>query len=148
MTANLGLDKSLITQYFLFIYRGLHGDLGTSIITKRPVLDEFFQRFPATLELGMLALFFAIFLGVPLGILAAIKRNSFFDYFTSFTSLAGYSMPIFWWGLILIIIFSVQLHIFPVSGRMNLIYDIEPITGFMLIDVWLSHEGWPAFIDA
>ncbi len=147
MTANLGFDKPLITQYFLFIYQGLQGDLGTSVITKRPVVDEFFQRLPATLELGIIALLFAITVGMPFGICAAVKRNSFFDYFTSFTSLAGYSMPIFWWGLVLIIIFSVHIHILPVSGRMNLMYDIEPITGFMLIDVWLRGEGMPAFID-
>lgn len=138
---NLGLDKPLVVQYGYFVMNALQGDLGTSIITNLPVWDEFFDRFPATLELGLTAMLWAILLGIPIGVIAAVKRNSFFDYFVMGTSLTGYSMPIFWWALILIIVFSVMLGITPVSGRLSFLYDIEPQTGFMLIDTWLSEDG-------
>ncbi|MBQ47206.1 MAG: dipeptide ABC transporter permease DppB [Zetaproteobacteria bacterium] len=148
MRANLGLDQSLLNQYMQFVGRAVTGDLGTSIISKRPVMEEFLDRFPATVELGFLAMILAIAIGIPVGIVAAVKRNSFLDYFFIGVSLIGYSMPIFWWGLILILVFSVSLGWTPVSGRIDVLYDIEPVTGFMLIDSLLSEEGWPAFWDA
>jgi len=152
MKANLGLDRPIIQQYFSFVGGALQGDLGKSVITKEPVLTEFMDRFPATLELGLAALFFAIVLGIPLGIIAAVKRNSFFDYAFMGTSLVGYSMPIFWWGLILILVFSIFLGWTPVSGRLTVHYDLleslDTLTGFMLIDTLRSEEGWPAFWDA
>jgi dipeptide transport system permease protein len=145
---NLGLNKSLPTQYFIFIKNIASGDLGTSIVSKQPVWKEFKARFPATFELGLFSLFFAILFGIPLGILAALNRNKPLDYGIMGVSLMGYSMPIFWWGLVLILIFSVSLGLTPVSGRISIMYDIEPITGFLLIDSFLSNEGFPAFIDA
>lgn len=148
MRKNLGLDQPLATQYLSFLSRAFQGDLGNSIVSKRPVVEEFFDRFPATLELGFSALLFAVMIGFPLGLLAAIKRNSFFDYLFMGASLIGYSMPIFWWGLILILFFSVGLGLTPVSGRINVIYDITPVTGFMLIDTLLSEEGFESFISA
>lgn len=148
MRAELGLDKPLLEQYFHFVNRALRGDLGTSVISKKPVWDEFLARFPATVELGVVALFWAILLGIPLGIIAAVKRNSFFDYSLMGVSLVGYSMPIFWWGLILILFFSVKLGLTPVSGRMSAEYDIIGSTGLMLIDTLRSQEGFPAFKDA
>jgi dipeptide transport system permease protein len=146
--ARLGLDKSLPEQYFTFVTNVLRGDLGTSIVSKRSVAEEFFERFPATLELGVVALILAIFLGVPLGVLAAVKRNSAFDYSLMTASLVGYSMPIFWWGLILILFFSVKLGWTPVSGRLDFAYDVASWSGFLLIDVWKSGDGWPAFKSA
>ncbi len=134
MRRDMGLDLPMWKQYVNFLTDAVQGDLGTSIISKRPVTTEFFDRFPATLELGIVALIFAIVIGIPLGIVAAVKRNSFFDYFLMGGSLLGYSMPIFWWGLILILIFSVQLGWTPVSGRMSVMFYIEPWSGFMLID--------------
>lgn len=148
MKVKFGLDKPVIEQYFIFVKNALQGDLGYSIVSRRPVSEEFWSRFPATLELASVALFWSIFLGIPLGILAAIKRNTFFDYSVIGVSLIGYSMPIFWWGLILIIFFSVNLGWLPVSGRMDVIYEIPVYTGFMLIDSWFSDEGLAAFIDA
>lgn len=144
----LGLDKSLMTQYFLFIGNAVRGDFGNSVVSKKPVIVEFFARFPATLELGVMALGFAIVFGIPFGVLAAIKRNSFLDYSIMGASLVGYSMPIFWWGLVLILIFSVNLGITPVSGRISAFYDIETITGFFLIDTWFSDEPIGAFFNA
>jgi dipeptide transport system permease protein len=148
LRANLGLDQSLPVQYFSFLKNALAFDLGTSIISKKPVIDEFLARFPATVELSMVGLIVAIVIGIPVGILAAVKRNSCFDYFFMGGALVGYSMPIFWWGLILILIFSVHLGLTPVSGRISVFFDIPPTTGFMLIDSWLSEEGAPAFWSA
>lgn len=146
---NLGLDLPLYRQYFRFVGNVFQGDLGISSISKRPVWQEFWDRFPATIELGMIALFWSILIGLPLGIIAALKKNSFFDYFIMGTSLLGYSMPIFWWGLILIIFFSINLGLTPVSGRMSFLFDIEPITGFMLIDSWMGEDGGlEAFLSA
>ena len=135
-----GLDKPVIVQYGIYIGRVLQGDLGKSIITQEPVLREFLTLFPATVELALCAIVFALVLGIPAGIIAAVRRNSVFDHGVMATSLTGYSMPIFWWGLLLILLFSVQLDLTPVSGRIAVQYFIEPTTGFLLIDSLLSEE--------
>lgn len=140
LRAELGLDQPLLTQYAIYISDVLSGDLGRSIVTKTPVIDEFAALFPATVELSICAIFFAIVVGLPLGILAAVRRGSFFDYATMGVSLTGYSMPIFWWALLLILLFSVNLGWTPVSGRLSVMFYIEPVTGFMLIDTLLSDE--------
>lgn len=148
MKRNLGMDRPLVEQYFGFVSQALQGDLGISIHSKRPVIEEFLDRFPATVELGLIAMFWAVLAGIPLGILAAVKRNSPFDYLVMGGALVGYSMPIFWWGLVLILVFSVTLGWTPVSGRISVMYDIDPRTGFMLVDTWLSGEGWASFKSA
>lgn len=152
MKKSLGLDLPITEQYWVYIKKTLHGDLGTSIISNNTVWSEFAERFPATVELGMVGLFFAIIIGIPLGIFAAIKRNSFFDYFLMSGSLIGYSMPIFWWGLILILVFSVKLGWTPVSGRIDFIYDIPTFTGLYIIDTLrpevLTNEGLAPFWSA
>ncbi len=135
-----GLDRPIMVQYGIYIGRVLQGDLGRSIITHAPVLDEFKALFPATVELGVCAIVFALIIGIPAGILAAVKRNSIFDHGVMGVSLTGYSMPIFWWGLLLILLFSVQLDLTPVSGRLDVKYFIEPSTGFLLIDSWISND--------
>ena len=135
-----GLDRPVMVQYGIYIGRVLHGDLGKSIITHEPVLREFAALFPATLELGFCAIVFALLLGIPAGIIAAVRRNSVLDHGVMGVSLTGYSMPIFWWGLLLILLFSVQLGWTPVSGRLDVRYFIEPTTGFLLVDSWLSGE--------
>jgi dipeptide transport system permease protein len=135
-----GLDRPLIVQYGHYVVRLLHGDLGKSIVTNAPVVDEFKSLFPATVELAVAAIMLAIIVGLPAGIIAAVRRNSIFDQGLMAISLAGYSMPIFWWGLLLILLFSVQLGLTPVSGRIDVQYFIEPVTGFLLIDTALSDE--------
>ncbi|WP_445502139.1 ABC transporter permease subunit [Microvirga sp. G4-2] len=135
-----GLDKPVFVQYGIYLSRVLQGDLGKSMITQEPVLSEFKALFPATIELALCAILFALILGLPAGIIAALRRNSIFDHGVMGISLTGYSMPIFWWGLILILIFSVQFDLTPVSGRIDVLYYIEPITGFLLIDTLLSDE--------
>ncbi len=141
LRAELGLDRPLLEQYWIYIQNVLHGDLGVSIVTKTPVLDEFLTLFPATIELSLFAITLALLVGLPIGILAAVKRGSWFDYSTMGLSLVGYSMPIFWWALLLILFFSVQLGWTPVSGRISVLYWVEPVTGFMLIDSLLSDEA-------
>lgn len=148
MRANLDLDKPLLVQYGSFLKRAAAGDLGDSVVSRRPVVEEFWSRFPATVELSAAALFFALLIGVPLGILAAVKRNSLYDFGFMSLSLVGYSMPIFWWGLILILVFSVSLGWTPVAGRMSVIYEVVPTTGLMLIDTLKSEERWSAWFDA
>jgi dipeptide transport system permease protein len=135
-----GFDKPVLTQYGIYIARVLHGDLGKSIITQAPVISEFGALFPATIELAVCAIIFALAIGIPAGIIAAVRRNSVFDHGVMATSLTGYSMPIFWWGLLLILLFSVQLGWTPVSGRLDVQYYIEPKTGFLLIDSLTSDE--------
>ena len=130
----------MVMQYLSYIGGILRGDFGTSIVTKQPILHQFFTLFPATLELSLCAIIFAIVLGIPAGVFAAIKRGSFFDQSVMGAALVGYSMPIFWWGLLLIILFSGILHWTPVSGRIDLIYFFPPVTGFMLIDSLLSGQ--------
>jgi dipeptide transport system permease protein len=135
-----GMDRPLLVQYALYLGRLMHGDLGKSMITQTPVIKEFAALFPATIELAVCAILFALIVGIPAGMLAAVKRNSVLDHGVMLGSLTGYSMPIFWWGLLLILLFSVQLGWTPVSGRIAVAYYFEPVTGFHLIDAWLSGE--------
>jgi dipeptide transport system permease protein len=135
-----GLDQPLYVQYFVYLDKLLRGDLGFSIITHEPVVREFLTLFPATLELSFCAMLLALSVGLPAGIVAALKRNTFLDYSVMGVSLTGYSMPIFWWALLLILLFSVTLGWTPVSGRIDILFDFPPVTGFMLIDSLLSGE--------
>ena len=141
LRAQLGLDRPLIVQYGLYVWRALHGDLGTSLATHDSVMVEFLTYFPATIELAVSAMLLAILLGVPAGIIAALRRGGTTDYSVMGLALAGYSMPIFWWAILLILLFSVTLGITPVSGRVDISYDIQPVTGFMLIDSLLSDDS-------
>jgi len=135
-----GLDRPLWAQYGDYVWKALHGDLGLSTITHEPVFAEFMARFPATVELSLVAMLFALAIGIPAGIVAATKRNTAWDYSVMGAALTGYSMPIFWWGLLLILTFSVGLGWTPVSGRIAIQYDIAPVTGFMLVDALFSSD--------
>ena len=140
LSAQLGFDKPVWMQYLDFLGRLLHGDFGISLVTKKPVLTEFMALFPATVELGFCAIVIATLIGVPVGVIAAIRRGSWFDQVSMTTALVGFSMPIFWWGLLLILLFSGILQWTPVSGRISLMYFFPPVTGFMLIDSLLSGQ--------
>ena len=129
-----GLHHPWYQQYFIFVSRAIRGDLGQSLVSGRSVWKEFVDHFPATVELSFVALLFSLFVGIPLGFLAALKVNSAWDFICSGLSLVGYSMSVFWWGLILILLFSVYLGLTPVSGRIDVLYEIKPLTGFMLVD--------------
>ena len=150
LMAEMGLDKPLYQQYFSYVSNVLHGDLGTSLKSRISVWSEFVPRFQATLELGLCAMIFAVLVGIPVGVLAAVKRGSVFDHTAVGISLTGYSMPIFWWGMMLIMLVSVQLNLTPVSGRISdtvFLDDSHPLTGFMLIDTLIWGEPGD-FIDA
>jgi dipeptide transport system permease protein len=138
---DLGYDRPQVVQFLDYLGNILTGDFGNSIVTKRPVLGEFLTLFPATLELSLAAILFAVILGVPVGVFAAVKRGSILDQTVMGAALVGYSMPIFWWGLLLIIFFSGILHWTPVSGRISLLYFFPSVTGFMLIDSFLSGQA-------
>ena len=142
-----GFDQPLVVQYFNYLGGVLQGDLGKSFVTKRPVIEEFATLFPATIELSVMGILFAVIIGLPLGVIAAIYRGKWLDHLTMSVSLTGYSMPIFWWALLLIMFFSTTLGWTPVSGRLSVFYYIEPTTGFMLIDTLMSDEK-VAFISA
>ena len=146
----MGLDRPLYVQFFDYVGGVLKGDLGISVITHRPVMTEFLTLFPATLELAFFALIFATAIGVPAGMLAAVKRGSAYDHVVMGTTLTGYSMPIFWWGLLLILFFSIDLSWTPVAKRLSDDYDIVGVTGFMLIDTLLSDDpdAKGSFLDA
>ncbi|EYU14759.1 MULTISPECIES: dipeptide ABC transporter permease DppB [Photorhabdus] len=144
LMAEMGLDKPLWQQYFHYVSNVLHGDLGISMKSRISVWEEFVPRFQATLELGICAMLFAISVGIPVGVLAAVKRGSVFDHTAIGLSLTGYSMPIFWWGIMLIMLVSVQLDLTPVSGRISdsvFLDDSYPLTGFMLIDTLFWGEA-------
>ncbi|HMT13804.1 MAG TPA: ABC transporter permease subunit [Aestuariivirga sp.] len=144
----MGLDQPVLKQFWDYVWGILHGDFGTSIISRSPVLHEFFTLFPATLELTLCAMLLATLVGVPAGVFAAVRRGKFYDQALMGAALTGYSMPIFWWGLILILVMSNTLHLTPVSGRVDLIkYYYQPVTGFALIDSLLSGQKG-AFGDA
>jgi dipeptide transport system permease protein len=136
----LGLDEPLYVQFASYVWHVLQGDLGISLQTRVPVLSEFLTLFPATLELSICAMLFAVVFGLPAGMVAALRRGTLYDHTLMGTSLTGYSMPIFWWGLMLIVVFSVQLQWTPVSGRIDADFYFEDGTGFMLIDAWNSGE--------
>lgn len=140
LAARFGYDQPLYIQYFNYVAGLLQGDFGTSLISKKPVLYEFFSLFPATVELSLCALLFALAIGIPAGVIAAVKRGSIFDHGLMAISLTGFSMPIFWWALLLIVFFSGNLGWTPVSGRLSVEYWVDDITGFMLIDSLLSDE--------
>lgn len=143
----MGLNKPLYEQYYLFASKAISGDFGNSFKSKQPVIEEFKERFPATVELATVAMLLAVFLGIGAGIISAIKRYSIFDYGSMFIALAGVSMPVFWLGLVMIYFFSVQLGWLPVSGRLGYEFYVDDVTGFYLIDTLLA-DDIEAFWDA
>jgi dipeptide transport system permease protein len=144
----LGLDQPVWKQFLDYVWQLLHGDFGTSLVTNEKVLTEFLTLFPATIELATFAMLFATLIGIPAGALAAVKRGSAYDQVLMGLSVTGFSMPIFWWGLLLIMFVAERWGLTPVSGRIDLIkYYFEPVTGFMLIDAWLSGQKG-AVLDA
>ncbi|MDT8326615.1 MAG: ABC transporter permease subunit [Roseovarius sp.] len=140
LVEQFGFDRPIWAQYWDYLTGVLQGDLGQSFVTKRPVWDEFFTLFPATLELSLFAMVFAVILGLPAGVIAAVNRGKFFDRALMSTALIGYSMPIFWWALLLIIVFSGNLGWTPVSGRIDLRYYFSDPTGFMIWDAIASGQ--------
>lgn len=144
---HLGLKEPLYVQYGLFLKRLLKGDLGETIWTRQKVWVEVKQRFPATIELAIFALGISCFFGMLFGIISATKQYSIFDYLSMVGALAGVSMPIFWLGLIFMLVFSLNLGWLPISGRLSISTDIEIITNFYILDSILT-RNWAALRDA
>jgi peptide/nickel transport system permease protein len=135
-----GLDKPIYVQYFAYVKQTASGNFGTSQTSRRPVTTEFTERFPATIELALAAMFFSIVLGLPLGFFAAKRYGGFFDHFSLFASLLGISIPIFVLAIILKYIFAVQLGWLPTVGRMSVLINIDHPTNFYLIDAILAGD--------
>jgi peptide/nickel transport system permease protein len=135
---NMGLDKPIIVQYGLFLKNALRGDLGNSIVTGRPVTTELLVRLPATFELTAFAMLIAVLVGIPVGVISAVKQYSLLDKTTSVLALTGISMPIFWLAMILVVIFGVNLELLPFPGRLDPTTAITSITGMVLVDSLLT----------
>jgi len=138
----LGLDQSYIQQYIYFVRRILAGQWALSFSSQQNVLTEILLVMPATLELASYALLLSMLLGIPLGILAAVRKDKWLDKLISALALVGYSLPVFWWALLLIMLFSLTLGLLPTSGRLSLLYEIDHVTGFMLADILLADVSY------
>ncbi|MGU7851928.1 ABC transporter permease [Burkholderia orbicola] len=145
----LGLDKPLVTQFLIYARDVLHGNLGMSLLTANPVLDDIRRVFPATLELATIATLIGIAIGVPLGVAAAVKHNRPIDHIARFVGLIGNSVPVFWLGLMGLLLFYARLHWVGGPGRLDPVYDgmVDPRTGSLLIDAALAGE-WDVFRNA
>ncbi|MCK5273363.1 MAG: ABC transporter permease, partial [Alphaproteobacteria bacterium] len=149
MRLQLGLDKPLIQQYLIYLLNVLQGDFGKSIMTTRPVLDDLIRFFPATFELASIATIAGIFIGVPMGVVAAVRQGRLTDHVVRVVGLIGYSVPIFWLGLMALLVFYARLEWLPGPGRIEVYYDgiVDPVTGFILIDSAMQGE-WEVFHNA
>ncbi len=138
----LGLDKPIVVQFGYYLWDVLHGDFGTSLLNARPVSEDIIRVFPATLELATLGTIFGVVLGVPLGVIAAVKRGTWVDQIARIVALVGYSMPIFWLGLMGLLIFYGILGWVGGPGRLGIFYqDIIPtVTGVILIDSLIAGD--------
>lgn len=143
----LGLDRPMIERFFIFLGNAVQFDFGESFYHRRPVADVIAERLPATIELSLVALIVALVTAIPLGVLAAIRKNSIFDRIATVGSLLGVSLPGFWFGILLLMLFAVHLHILPVSGRIGFDSEVRMVTGFLLIDTLLA-GNLRAFGDA
>ncbi|MGC1307947.1 MAG: ABC transporter permease [Phormidesmis sp.] len=136
----MGLNEPLPLQYLTFLRNLLQFDLGTSIFTGVPILEEIRTKWPATFELSLVAMLIALLIGIPAGVIAAVRKNSIIDNLMMSGSLLGVSMPVYWLGLLLVYLFAVNLQWLPPSGRVgiNVGYDFEPITGFFILDALIQ----------
>ena len=145
----MGLHLPLWQQFLIYIKNVLQGDFGTSVLTAKPVIDDIIRVFPATIELAVTATIIGITVGIPLGIFSAVKRGSFLDHVTRVIGLLGYSLPIFWLGLMALMVFYAHLDLLPGPGRVDIFYEdiVAPVTGIMLIDCIIAGE-WEIFWNA
>ena len=138
LRAEFHLDQPLFIQLWLFLEGAMRGDLGYSYVQKLPVTRLLVERLPATIELATAALFVSLTVALPVGILSAARQNSLLDRFSMAGALLGISMPGFWLGIVLILIFAVRLHWLPVQGRVDFEAQLAPVTGFFVLDSLLS----------
>jgi peptide/nickel transport system permease protein len=143
LRSELGFDQPLHIQYYKFLTNLVQGDLGRSIRNRNPVINEIGAAFPATIELTVLSMIFASIIGIAAGIVSAIKQYSLIDNLTMVGALLGISMPVFWVGMMLMLIFGARLGWLPISGRISRVTDLEVITNFYLLDSILT-QNWAA----
>jgi peptide/nickel transport system permease protein len=145
----LGLDKPLIEQFIIYARDVLHGHLGVSLLTANPVIDDIKRVFPATLELATLSTFVGVMVGVPLGVIAAVRHNRWIDHAARFIGLIGSSVPVFWLALMGLLLFYARLHWVSGPGRLDPLYDgmVDTRTGSLLIDSAIAGE-WDVFVNA
>ena len=135
---DLGLDRPLAERYLVFLGNALRLDFGVSFFHRRPVWDVIAERLPATIELTLAALLLAVLVAIPLGVAAAVKRDTWLDRTLSAASLFGVSLPGFWFGLLLILLFAVQWGLLPVGGRIGFSDEVPRLSGFLLVDTLLA----------
>jgi peptide/nickel transport system permease protein len=147
--AELGLDRPLAEQFVIYLKKAVTGDFGNSVLTTNPVMQDIANVFPATLELATLGTLIGTLIGIPLGVLAAVKRGSLIDQFVRLVGLVGYSVPIFWLGLMGLLLFYAKLGWVAGPGRIDVTYSYlyTPVTGIVLLDTAMQGQ-WDAFWDA
>jgi peptide/nickel transport system permease protein len=138
----LGLDKPIIVQFWIYLKSVLQGDLGASIRTGLPISQELMRVFPATLELATVGTIIGVILGIPLGVLAAVRKDTWIDHLVRFFGLIGYSVPIFWLGLMGLLVFYANLDWLPGPGRLDFGYEelVTPVTGLMTVDTLIAGD--------
>lgn len=144
---DMGLDRPAPERFALFLKNAATGEFGMSFHHRRPVGQVILERVPATVELTLASMLIALVLGIGLGVLAAVKRDSWIDRVATVTSLVGVSMPGFWFGILLILLFAVALGVLPVSGRIGYAGEVPFVTGFLLVDTLLAGRV-DSFLDA
>ncbi|NTG88178.1 ABC transporter permease [Agrobacterium rhizogenes] len=142
------LDQPLYQQFYFYLVSALTGDFGTSVLTTNPVMDDIRRVFPATMELATVGTIIGAVFGVPFGVLAAVRRNSFIDQIVRVIGLVGYSVPVFWLAMVTLVIFYAQLHWVAYPGRIDIAYEytFTPVTGFYLLDSAMQGQ-WDVFWD-
>ena len=145
----MGLDRPIPAQFLTYLYRLAQGDLGQSLLTGQPVTTDLAGFFPATFELSTAALLIGLVIGIPLGVIAAARQGKLTDHLIRVVSLTGYSVPVFWFGLVGLVFLYVKLGVVPGPGRIDVAYEytIEAKTGLILVDTLLA-GNWDAFVDA
>ncbi|MEP2030789.1 MAG: ABC transporter permease [Paracoccaceae bacterium] len=145
----MGLDRPIYEQYGRYLNELAHGDLGTSIMTAQPVLEDIKRFFPATLELATIATLMGVLIGIPMGVLAAVNQGKLIDHSVRILGLIGYSVPVFWLGMVGLLIFYGNLGWVAGPGRIDVYYDgvVDTVTGFILIDAAMAKE-WDIFTNA
>jgi len=143
-------QEGILSQYFSYLTHLFHGDMGYSMTSQLPITSEIFNRLPATIELTCVALLVAMFFGIPVGFVAAIYHRKVPDNFILAIAMIGYSIPVFWLGMLAILVFSIQLGWLPSAGQISLLFEIKHVTGLQLVDILLSDSEykWQAFQDA
>lgn len=144
---DMGLDLPIHERFGRFLYNAAHGNFGRSFFHRRPVMDVILERLPATIELTLCSMLMAIIVSIPLGVLAAVKKGTVYDRSSVVTAMVGVSMPGFWFGIILIILFAINLQWLPVSGRSAFALNVPQVTGMLLIDTLLAGRV-DSFLDA